>query len=137
MTQAGGGGAASMARYATGGAIRPGLCQAGGTTGPAEMPPGTAAPARTAPASGSLNGQPAFVTAGRAVDSASPAARSGSSPTAGSGTAMSAATGSGGTALRAGNPNGRATVPAAGLAVDTSHPSHVIGDGSPAAGRSR
>ena len=31
-----------------------------------------------------------------------------------------------------GNPAGSATVPAAGLAVDTSHPDHVVGDGTPA-----
>jgi hypothetical protein len=34
--------------------------------------------------------------------------------------------------VEAGNPSGQATVPAAGQAVDTSHPDHVIGDGSPA-----
>jgi hypothetical protein len=32
----------------------------------------------------------------------------------------------------AGNPGGHATVPAAGQAVDTSHPDHVIGSGTPA-----
>jgi len=51
-----------------------------------------------------------------------------SSPTAGKGTATS-----GGATLPAGNPDGHATVPAAGLAVATSAPDHVIGDGSPAA----
>ena len=35
-------------------------------------------------------------------------------------------------ALPAGNPGGHATVPAAGQAVDTSHPDHVIGSGTPA-----
>jgi hypothetical protein len=35
-------------------------------------------------------------------------------------------------ALTAGNPSGHATVPAAGQAVDTSHPDHVIGSGTPA-----
>ena len=34
--------------------------------------------------------------------------------------------------LKAGNPNGHATVPAAARAVDVSHPDHVIGHGSPA-----
>jgi hypothetical protein len=33
---------------------------------------------------------------------------------------------------KAGNPNGHATVPAAGRAVSTSHPNHVIGHGTPA-----
>ncbi|HKN96954.1 MAG TPA: hypothetical protein VJX10_07560, partial [Pseudonocardiaceae bacterium] len=33
---------------------------------------------------------------------------------------------------RAGNPNGHATVPAAGRPVDTSHPTHVVGNGTPA-----
>jgi hypothetical protein len=37
-----------------------------------------------------------------------------------------------GAASTAGNPGGHATVPAAGQAVDTSHPDHVIGSGSPA-----
>jgi hypothetical protein len=32
----------------------------------------------------------------------------------------------------AGNPNGHATVPAAGRPVDTSHPTHVVGHGTPA-----
>ena len=31
-----------------------------------------------------------------------------------------------------GNPNGRFPVPAAGRAVDTAHPDHVIGNGRPA-----
>jgi hypothetical protein len=103
---------------------------AGVAAAPATVPHGSARPAITAPAGGSLNGQPAFVTAGQAVDSAGPAA--GSSPTASSGTAPSAAAVSGDTAPKAGNPDGHAAVPAAGLAVDTSHPDHVIGDGSPA-----
>jgi hypothetical protein len=34
--------------------------------------------------------------------------------------------------LKAGNPNGHATVPAAAKAVDTSHPTRVIGKGTPA-----
>src|SRR5262249_34034613 len=34
--------------------------------------------------------------------------------------------------FRAGNPNGHATIPAAARPVDTSHPSHVIGSGTPA-----
>ena len=38
----------------------------------------------------------------------------------------------GGTLPAPGNPAGSATVPAAGLAVDTSHPDHVVGDGTPA-----
>jgi hypothetical protein len=93
---------------------------------PATVPPGSTTPAATAPAGGSLDGQPAFVTAGTAVDRTRHPAAS-SSPSAGHG-----ATASGGTTLQAGNPDGHATVPAAGLAVDTSDPDHVIGDGSPA-----
>jgi len=96
--------------------------------------PGSAAPPSTAPAGGGLNGQPAFVTAGRAVDSTptAHAART-SSPKASSGSSRSTAPAtSGGTALQAGNPDGGGTVPAAGLAVNTSDPSHVIGDGTPA-----
>jgi hypothetical protein len=105
---------------------------AGVATVPAAVPHTGAAPASTAPASGSLNGQPAFVTAAPAVDRATHRASSSSSPTASGGTSAAAATVSRGTSLRAGNPDGHATVPAAGLAVDTSHPDHVIGDGSPA-----
>ncbi len=50
------------------------------------------------------------------------------------GTAVSRApSASQGSALpAAGNPDGHATVPAAGQAVDTSHPDHVIGSGTPA-----
>jgi hypothetical protein len=105
---------------------------------PAAVPHSGAAPASTAAAGGSLDGQPAFVTAGPAVDNNGHAGSSSSSPTASgsptasSGNTTSAATISGGTTLQAGNPNGHATVPAAGLAVDTSHPDHVIGAGSPA-----
>jgi hypothetical protein len=122
------------ARLAAAGFLLTGAAACAGVAAvPAAVPPGSAAPASTAPADSSLNGQPAFVTAGRAVDSAGPARSSSSSrPTASSGTATSAATASGGSALPAGNPDGHATVPAAGLAVDTSHPNHVIGDGSPA-----
>ena len=40
--------------------------------------------------------------------------------------------GSASTVVEAGNPGGRATVPVAGQAVDTSHPDHVIGSGTPA-----
>jgi len=99
---------------------------AGVSAAPATVPHGSARPAGTAPAGGSLDGQPAFVTAGTAVDRTRHAAAS-SSPTAGKGTATS-----GGATLPAGNPDGHATVPAAGLAVATSAPDHVIGDGSPA-----
>jgi hypothetical protein len=35
-------------------------------------------------------------------------------------------------AFRAGNPNGHASIPAAARPVDTSHPNHVIGSGTPA-----
>jgi hypothetical protein len=63
---------------------------AGVAAAPEAVPRGSAAPAGPAPAAGSLNGQPAFVTAGRAVDSASPAARS-SGPTTISGAATPAA----------------------------------------------
>jgi hypothetical protein len=42
------------------------------------------------------------------------------------------ATGPGSGLTTAGNPSGHASVPAAGQAVDTSHPDHVIGSGTPA-----
>ena len=105
---------------------------AGVATVPAAVPHTGAGPASTAPASGGLNGQPAFVTAAPAVDRATHRASSSGSPTASGSASAAGATVSGGTSLRAGNPDGHATVPAAGLAVDTSHPDHVIGDGSPA-----
>jgi hypothetical protein len=47
-------------------------------------------------------------------------------------TATAPATGGGGAVPAAGNPAGDAAVPAAGEAVDTSHPDHVIGNGTPA-----
>jgi hypothetical protein len=105
---------------------------AGVAAAPAALPHSGAAPASTAPTGGGLNGQPAFVTAAPAVDKT--VHRASSSPTASKGTSASssAAAVSGGTTLTAGNPDGHAIVPAAGLAVDTSQPDHVIGDGSPA-----
>ena len=107
---------------------------AGVATVPAAVPHTSSGPASTARASGGLNGQPAFVTAAPAVDRATHhvSASSSGRPTATSSTSAAAATVTGGTSLRAGNPDGHATVPAAGLAVDTSQPDHVIGDGSPA-----
>jgi hypothetical protein len=101
---------------------------AGGAAAPGAAPRSSAAAATsTAPAGASLDGQPAFVTAGTATGRIKPAAKGSSSPSASGGASTS-----GGTALHAGNPDGHATIPAAGLAVDASHPDHVIGDGSPA-----
>jgi hypothetical protein len=103
---------------------------AGVAPAPAAVPHGSAAPASAAPAGGSLDGQPAFITAGAAVDSDGHA--DSGRPTTSSGTTTPAAAASGGTEPQAGNPDGHAAVPAAGQAVDTSLPDHVIGDGSPA-----
>jgi len=75
------------------------------------------------PAAGTADGQAVFVTAGRATDSTG---------SAHSGAGASGAPAPGGGPLRAGNPDGHAVVPAAGQAVNTSHPDHVIGDGTPA-----
>jgi hypothetical protein len=93
----------------------------------------SAAAMSTAPSSNGANdanGQPAFVTAGQAVATSSRAATTtrttAATPTSADATSTSAST------VTAGNPNGHASVPAAGLAVDTSHPDHVIGNGSPA-----
>jgi hypothetical protein len=105
---------------------------AGVAAAPAAATHSAAGSASTAPEDAGLNGQPAFVTAVPAVDKTKSAAKRSSSPTASSAASASAATVSGGTTLQAGNPDGHASVPAAGLAVDTSHPDHVIGDGSPA-----
>src|ERR1700722_12483235 len=104
---------------------------AGVATVPAAVPHTSSGPASTARASGGLNGQPAFVTAAPAVDRATHhvSASSSGRPTATSSTSAAAPRAPGGTSLRAGNPDRHATVPAAGLAVDTSQPDHVIGDG--------
>ena len=66
------------------------------------------------------------VVAGSAVARHAPRATT-QKPTASRGPATGPAA-----ALAAGNPGGHATVPAAGQAVDTSHPDHVIGSGTPA-----
>ena len=107
---------------------------AGVAAAPAAVPHTDAAAASSAPASGGVNGQPAFVTAAPAVDKATHRSGSSSSPSAsgGASASSSAAAVSGGIAIDAGNPDGHAAVPAAGQAVDASQPDHVIGDGSPA-----
>jgi hypothetical protein len=104
-------------------------CAAATSTAPA----GGAAPSSASPADTAMNGQPAFVTAVPAVRTSSHPASHGSA-TASSRPGASGTSGAavGGGALQAGNPDGHATVPAAGLAVGTSDPTHVIGDGSPA-----
>ena len=78
------------------------------------------ASASLSPQAGTEDGQPVFITAARARESTRAAA------------GTSGATTSGGSPLHAGNPDGRAAVPVAAQAVDTSHPDHVIGDGTPA-----
>ena len=103
--------------------------------GPA-APHAATAPASTTPASTSSGANPAapavFVTAGQAEVKGSgkatgPAGRGSSRP------AGSSSPGAGAAAQdTAGNPGGQAPVPAAAQAVDTSHPDHVIGDGTPA-----
>jgi hypothetical protein len=120
------------ARLAAAGFLLAGAAACAGVTS-ASAPHASTASAPAAPAASAVNGQPAFVTAGRAVDAASRATASSArphastSPRASSGTTVSAS------ALpQAGNPDGHAVVPAAGTAVDTSHPDHVIGDGTPA-----
>jgi hypothetical protein len=119
------------ARLATAGFLLAGAAACAGVTSASAPHASTASPG-TAPAAGAAAGEPAFVTAGRAVDAASKAAARSSrspatgSPSASSGTAVSSAL------PQAGNPDGHATVPAAGQAVDTSRPDHVIGSGTPA-----
>jgi hypothetical protein len=67
----------------------------------------------------------------RAADPATAdASGTAASGTAGTGTAGTGATG--GAIPQAGNPGGHAYVPPAGRAVNTSHPNHVIGHGTPA-----
>jgi hypothetical protein len=84
-----------------------------------------------APGAGAQAGQPAFVTAGQAPGSASHRAAATSSAKASASSGSSGAT-VGGAPPAAGNPSGNAAVPAAAQAVDTSHPDHVIGSGTPA-----
>ena len=104
-------------------------CTAAGPAGPHPV----TAPASAAPGGGSPAGQAVFVTAGQAAGNGSsgkatgPAAR-GSSRPAGSGSPGTAAAAQ----ETAGNPGSPATIPAAAQAVDTSHPDHVIGGGTPA-----
>ena len=117
------------ARLAAAGFVLAGAAACAGVAStPASRP--AAAAMSTAPA----GGNPAFVTAGRAIDTSSRAAvnpsraaKSSKSPAATSGGTVS-----GGSVTQAGNPGGHAAVPAAGQAVDTSHPDHVIGAGTPA-----
>ncbi len=54
------------------------------------------------------------------------------SPTAAPSSAKPSASAAPGSPLSAGNPDGHAAVPADGQALDTSHPDHVVGDGTPA-----
>ena len=89
--------------------------------------------ASLSPAAGTADGQAVFITAGQATDpsrTAAPGRRIAHTSAAGG---TGAATTSGGSSPLAGNPDGHADIPAAAQAVDTSHPDHVIGDGTPAA----
>jgi hypothetical protein len=72
------------------------------------------------------------VTAGTATGSGSSAAKGSRGAKSGSSASASASAGPASAGPEAGNPSGNATVPAAGLAVSTSDPDHVIGDGTPA-----
>jgi hypothetical protein len=97
--------------------------------------PGTASAPRPAsgspsPAAGTADGQAVFITAGQATDHGRAADGGRTAHSAAPGT--SAAATPAGSLPQAGNPDGHATVPAAAQAVGTSHPDHVIGDGTPA-----
>jgi hypothetical protein len=101
----------------------------------APIPHGSAASGITATKPGGLDGQAVFVTAGTATGrsgatASKSAAHRSSSPN--SSPTPTASTGSSGARVEAGNPTGQAAVPAAGQAVGTSHPNHVIGSGTPA-----
>ena len=90
--------------------------------GSASAAPSAAAPSATATAPGAP--VPVASAVARAVKTAPhPTGTAASRPPSAS---------PGGTLLAAGNPDGHAVVPVAGQAVVTSHPDHVIGDGSPA-----
>ncbi len=108
------------------------LTGAAACAGPGDASAPRPASASPSPAAGEADGQAVFITAGRATDRGR-AAGGGNRTVRGSAAAgTSGATISGGSPPRAGNPDGHAAVPAAGQAVDTSHPDHVIGDGTPA-----
>ncbi|WP_431934795.1 hypothetical protein [Micromonospora sp. RP3T] len=80
---------------------------------------------RTAPAAATGTSSGATEAAAQAAPAASPSAR------AGLGTAKPSP-GPATVAFRAGNPDGRATVPAEARAVDTSRPTRTVGTGTPA-----
>jgi hypothetical protein len=89
----------------------------GAVSGAASAAPAPGAPVAVASAVVTVAKAPSHAhgtTTGRATASRTPATTQGGAP------------------LAAGNPAGNATVPAAGQAVDTSHPDHVIGSGTPA-----
>jgi hypothetical protein len=96
------------------------LTGAAACAGPVTASAPRPASASLSPAAGAVDGQPVFITAARARYSTRAVV------------GTSGATTSGGSAMRAGNPDGHVAVPAAAQAVDTSHPDHVIGDGTPA-----
>jgi hypothetical protein len=113
------------ARLAIAGFVAAGAVACAGV-GAAPAPRSSTAPASSATGAGNPDGQAVFVTEGTAVRGSSGAAAPATRSTA------SASTPPASTLPEAGNPDGHAAVPAAGLAVDTSHPDHVIGDGTPA-----
>jgi hypothetical protein len=91
--------------------------------GPGRAP--TVPPAGAPAAAGAPVAVASAVVAGmKAAPHPHAAARATGSPTA--------ATTPGAAPAAAGNPDGHAAVPSAGQAVDTSHPDHVIGNGTPA-----
>jgi hypothetical protein len=91
--------------------------------GPGRAPTGTAAGALAA-AGAPVAVASAVVSGAKAAPHAHATARATGSRTA--------ATTQGAAPAAAGNPDGHAAVPSAGQAVDTSHPDHVIGTGTPA-----
>lgn len=74
---------------------------------------------------------PAWVAAGPAASASGPVPPK-PTPTPSRSTKPTPKPSATGSPLRAGNPHGHATVPAAARAADTSHPSRVIGHGTPA-----
>jgi hypothetical protein len=87
--------------------------------------------APTVPAAGALAAAGAPVAVASAVVAGTKAA-SHAHATARATRSRTAATTQGAGPVAAGNPDGHATVPAAGQAVAATHPDHVIGDGTPA-----
>jgi hypothetical protein len=102
----------------------------GMTSGAASAGPAATGSAASRPAANAAAGGGPVAVASAVVPAKGPRTVGTAAPRASG--SRTPATSQGGARPAAGNPDGPAAVPAAGQAVDTSHPDHVIGDGTPA-----